>query len=247
MHVDALKPGERVLLIDDLLATGGTSAAAVALVKKLGAQYSRNRFSYRTEIPERPRKAEGPLRALHHCLLSRRWSSSFAPWTAVGNLTAKDRGVVDKTSHRQSPGVFCIPTQLKLELQPAAQLSFQFPAFRYTDSQCTGCKHSIQACSVFVNQSLSNPFFDWLMPVLSGNALFFPAADPARQPDFLWKGGVRMRLCILLLLLILPLGDGFVHQHQSKTSGGPATPVCHPPRGAAVWHGGQRLCPSRRR
>jgi adenine phosphoribosyltransferase len=38
MHVDALKPGERVLLIDDLLATGGTSAAAVALVKKLGAQ-----------------------------------------------------------------------------------------------------------------------------------------------------------------------------------------------------------------
>jgi adenine phosphoribosyltransferase len=36
MHVDALKPGARVLLIDDLLATGGTSAAAVALVQKLG-------------------------------------------------------------------------------------------------------------------------------------------------------------------------------------------------------------------
>jgi len=38
MHTDALKPGARVLLIDDLLATGGTSAAAVALMKKLGAQ-----------------------------------------------------------------------------------------------------------------------------------------------------------------------------------------------------------------
>jgi len=37
MHVDALKPGARVVLIDDLLATGGTSAAAVELVKKLGA------------------------------------------------------------------------------------------------------------------------------------------------------------------------------------------------------------------
>jgi len=37
MHLDALKPGARVVLIDDLLATGGTSAAAVALVKKLGA------------------------------------------------------------------------------------------------------------------------------------------------------------------------------------------------------------------
>ena len=38
MHTDALKPGARVLLIDDLLATGGTSAAAVALMKKLGAK-----------------------------------------------------------------------------------------------------------------------------------------------------------------------------------------------------------------
>src|SRR5258708_39299292 len=38
MHVDALKPGSRVLLIDDLLATGGTAAAAAALVQKLGGQ-----------------------------------------------------------------------------------------------------------------------------------------------------------------------------------------------------------------
>ena len=38
MHVDALKPGSRVLLIDDLLATGGTAAAAVALVEKLGGK-----------------------------------------------------------------------------------------------------------------------------------------------------------------------------------------------------------------
>jgi adenine phosphoribosyltransferase len=38
MHIDALKPGARVLLIDDLLATGGTSAAAAALVQKLGAK-----------------------------------------------------------------------------------------------------------------------------------------------------------------------------------------------------------------
>jgi adenine phosphoribosyltransferase len=38
VHVDALKPGSRVLLIDDLLATGGTAAAAAALVGRLGAQ-----------------------------------------------------------------------------------------------------------------------------------------------------------------------------------------------------------------
>jgi adenine phosphoribosyltransferase len=38
MHTDALKPGARVLLVDDLLATGGTAAAASSLVKKLGAE-----------------------------------------------------------------------------------------------------------------------------------------------------------------------------------------------------------------
>ncbi len=38
VHVDALRPGSRVLLIDDLLATGGTAAAAAALVLRLGAR-----------------------------------------------------------------------------------------------------------------------------------------------------------------------------------------------------------------
>ena len=38
MHRDALQPGERVLLIDDLIATGGTAEAAVKLLRALGAE-----------------------------------------------------------------------------------------------------------------------------------------------------------------------------------------------------------------
>ncbi len=36
IHKDAIKQGDRVLLIDDLLATGGTASAAAALIEKLG-------------------------------------------------------------------------------------------------------------------------------------------------------------------------------------------------------------------
>ena len=37
MHEDAVAPGERVILVDDLVATGGTAEAAVKLLKRIGA------------------------------------------------------------------------------------------------------------------------------------------------------------------------------------------------------------------
>ncbi|MEP6820758.1 MAG: adenine phosphoribosyltransferase [Chthoniobacterales bacterium] len=44
MHIDSIQPGERIVLIDDLLATGGTSASAVALIKKVGGELVEAQF-----------------------------------------------------------------------------------------------------------------------------------------------------------------------------------------------------------
>lgn len=50
MHEDALAAGESVLLIDDLIATGGTALAALALVEKLGGRVIGARFVI--DLPE---------------------------------------------------------------------------------------------------------------------------------------------------------------------------------------------------
>ena len=38
IHVDAVDPGDRVLIVDDLIATGGTAEAAIRLLRRAGAQ-----------------------------------------------------------------------------------------------------------------------------------------------------------------------------------------------------------------
>jgi adenine phosphoribosyltransferase len=38
VHADAVSPGQKVLIVDDVLATGGTAAAAVRLIRKLGGE-----------------------------------------------------------------------------------------------------------------------------------------------------------------------------------------------------------------
>ena len=51
MHADAISKGEKVVIIDDLIATGGTIEAAVKLVKKLGGDILECGFI--VELPER--------------------------------------------------------------------------------------------------------------------------------------------------------------------------------------------------
>lgn len=65
MLSDALHPGERVVLIDDLLATGGTAAAAIKLIEKLGATAAGALFLVELEfLNGRARLGDVPVNAL---------------------------------------------------------------------------------------------------------------------------------------------------------------------------------------
>ncbi len=65
VHVDALKAGSRVLLIDDLLATGGTAAAAAVLVEKLGAKILEISFLIELKFLNGRNRLKGyPIRSL---------------------------------------------------------------------------------------------------------------------------------------------------------------------------------------
>jgi adenine phosphoribosyltransferase len=65
MHIDALRPGARVLLIDDLLATGGTASAAAALVQKLGAKILETSFLIELKFLDGREKLKGfPVRSI---------------------------------------------------------------------------------------------------------------------------------------------------------------------------------------
>lgn len=62
-HTDAFNPGEPVLLIDDLLATGGTAAAATALIEKLGGRVVE--LDFLVELTFLDGRAKLPGRTIH--------------------------------------------------------------------------------------------------------------------------------------------------------------------------------------
>jgi adenine phosphoribosyltransferase len=66
MHADAVKPGERVVLVDDLIATGGTAEGAVKLLQKDRRAGRRRLLRHRPARPRRREKGRGPGRARAH-------------------------------------------------------------------------------------------------------------------------------------------------------------------------------------
>jgi adenine phosphoribosyltransferase len=65
IHVDAISAGTKVLIVDDLLATGGTAAAAAALVRRLGGEIAGISFVIELEfLNGRSRLADLPVASL---------------------------------------------------------------------------------------------------------------------------------------------------------------------------------------
>jgi len=67
MHKDAIKPGARVLIIDDVLATGGTAAAVAQLVEKLGGKVAAFAFVIELDfLHGRDKLGKYPVQSLVH-------------------------------------------------------------------------------------------------------------------------------------------------------------------------------------
>ena len=64
MHTDALKPEDKVILVDDVLATGGTMQAAVYLTRKLGARLEGCLFLMELGFLKGREKINAPVEAL---------------------------------------------------------------------------------------------------------------------------------------------------------------------------------------
>lgn len=59
IHQDAVKPGQRVLVCDDLLATGGTAAAATELIRNLGGEIAGAAFAVELNFLKGRQKLDG--------------------------------------------------------------------------------------------------------------------------------------------------------------------------------------------
>jgi membrane-associated phospholipid phosphatase len=74
--------------------------------------------------------------------------------------------------------------------------------------------HWLQSLDValfhFINGTLANPFFDWLMPLLSGKGVPWLPAAIVGALWLLVRGSTRLRLCALFVVLVVALGDPLI-------------------------------------
>src|SRR5256884_651652 len=70
----------------------------------------------------------------------------------------------------------------------------------------------------FINETLSNPLFDRCMPFLSGNSLFVPFLIVVAAV-LVWRAGVRGRVCLIMLVLVICLGDPLIVNTIKHTVG----------------------------
>ena len=70
IHRDAINPGQRVLIIDDLLATGGTVQGTIELVERLEGRGRRPRVPRRARLPQGTRPPGRPARHERHQVLT---------------------------------------------------------------------------------------------------------------------------------------------------------------------------------
>ena len=66
MHVDAVKAGDKVVVVDDLLATGGTAAATIKLIRELGAEVVGCVFLVELDFLGGAEKLDVPVHSLVH-------------------------------------------------------------------------------------------------------------------------------------------------------------------------------------
>jgi membrane-associated phospholipid phosphatase len=69
----------------------------------------------------------------------------------------------------------------------------------------------------FINSTLANPFFDWLMPILSGYHVPWLAAVILAVPAVLIWGSPRLKICALMMVLVVSIGDGLIVNSVKKS------------------------------
>jgi membrane-associated phospholipid phosphatase len=80
----------------------------------------------------------------------------------------------------------------------------------------------------FGNSTLANPFFDWLMPILSGYNVPWLAAVIIAVPAVLIWGSPRLRICALMMVLVVSIGDGLLINTVKKSVERPRPFVTQP-------------------